>query len=81
METSNDRLIPSFHNYKCDKGTEISEKLCADLNINEFFPAIDFTSSSIGRQYLYHLLHQDRQSEIERGTEILFKHFKSSVSL
>ena len=73
METSNSRLIPSFHNYKCDKDTEISEKLCADLNLNEFFSAIDFTSSSIGRQYLYHLLHQDRQSEIEKHESLINK--------
>lgn len=73
MEVNNNYLIHAFHNYRCDKGTDISKKLSDDLNIDAFFFAMDFTSSVIGQQYLYHLLHQNQQSEVGKYENLINK--------
>lgn len=62
MKAYNYPLIQSYHDYACDKKTALPDNTCNDLNTDDFFAAIDFTSSCVGQQYLYHLLHQDRNA-------------------
>lgn len=73
MKAYNYPLIQSYHDYACDKKTALPDNTCDDLNTDDFFTAIDFTSSCVGQQYLYHLLHQDRVSEVRQYESILSK--------
>lgn len=49
------------------------DSVCEDLDIDALFSAIDFTSSSIGQQYLYHILHQDQLSEVGKHEALISK--------
>ena len=42
----------------------LPENVRHDLNIDDLCERVDYTSSGIGRQYLYHLLCTDKVSEI-----------------
>lgn len=56
----------------------LPESVRHDLNIDELCEKIDYTSSCIGRQYLYHLLCIDKVSSVnkhERLIEYLQKNF------
>ena len=50
-------LIRKYFDLNQDKSLfRIDETTFTDLNFNEIYDAIDYTDSSIGQQYLYHLL-------------------------
>lgn len=44
--------------------TSLPEEVCRDLNIDDLFEGLDYTTSCIGKQYLYHLLCTDKESQI-----------------
>lgn len=64
MKISNPLLLSSYHTFVCDEETLLPDNVCKDLDVDNFFSAIDFTSSCIGQQYFYHILHQDQPSQI-----------------
>lgn len=71
-----------YHQYKSEKDTEglLSQKTWDDLNLNDFFESVDYTASCVGRQYLYHLLHYNRLSEIA-GLENIIRTFSEDNTL
>ncbi len=71
MKISNPSLLLSYHTYVCNEGTLLPDNVCKDLDIDSFFSAIDFTSSRIGQQYLYHILHQDQPSQIGKYESLI----------
>lgn len=64
MKISNLSLLSSYHSYVCNEETLLPADVCKDLDIDNFFSTVDFTSSCIGQQYFYHILHQDQPSQI-----------------
>lgn len=44
----------------------LPESVCQDLNIDDLCERVDYTSSCIGRQYLYHILCTDKVSDVAR---------------
>lgn len=67
--------ISLYHEYRSKKDTDglLSQKTWDDLNLDDFFAAIDCTSSCVGRQYLYDLLHYNRISEVAAHEEAIGK--------
>lgn len=65
--------ISSYHEYKSGKEVEhlLSQKTWADLNMDDFFEWADHTSSCVGRQYLYDLLHYNSPSGIAKQEEVI----------
>ena len=57
--------ISLYHEYRSARETEhlVSQKTWDDLNLDDFFEWADRTSSCVGRQYLYDVLHYNRLSE------------------
>lgn len=53
-------LISNYHKEKCkdESSVYVDEMTWSDLNMDEIFRKIDRCASSIGSQYLYHLLHK-----------------------
>ena len=49
----------------------LPEEVCRDLNMEDLFEGLDFTSSCVGRQYLYHLLCTDKVSEVGEHEKIV----------
>lgn len=74
--------IALYHNYKAKTDTDglLSERTWEDLNLDDFFLLIDYTSSCIGRQYLYDMLHYNRPSEIA-GQESVLHSLSSDTAL
>lgn len=58
----------------------LPENVRHELNIESLCERIDFTSSCIGRQYLYHIICKDEISEI-RDNESLIKELHDDISL
>ena len=58
----------------------LPENVRHDLNIDDLCERVDYTSSGIGRQYLYHLLCTDKVSEI-RDYELLIERFQTDEAL
>ncbi|WP_455672596.1 MutS-related protein [Phocaeicola sp.] len=56
----------AYHSFaqKNHPDAALPENVCQDLNIDDLFEELDFTTSCVGRQYLYHLLCTDRQSKV-----------------
>lgn len=73
MNTYNPLFISSYHTHACNKETELPENVCKDLDVDDVFSAINFTSSCIGQQYLYHILHQDEPSIIRKYEGLINK--------
>lgn len=71
-----------YHQYRSGKDTDglLSQKTWDDLNLNDFFESVDYTTSCVGRQYLYHLLHYNRLSEIA-GLENIIRAFSEDNTL
>ena len=67
--------ISLYHEYRSVKEKEhlVSQKTWDDLNLDDFFEWADRTSSCVGRQYLYDLLHYNRLSEISEQEEVIRK--------
>ena len=57
-------LVAAYHNNAVDKEQELTAQAYRDLHVEDFFAFADHTASYIGKQYLYHLLRQDSQSEV-----------------
>ena len=51
-----------FTNEKKEKDSFLSENTWEDLNLEDFFQSVNFTSSRVGEQYLYRLLHSQSPS-------------------
>ena len=64
--------ISLYHEYRSARETEhlVSQKTWDDLNLDDFFEWADRTSSCVGRQYLYDVLHYNRLSEISEQEEV-----------
>lgn len=67
--------ISLYHEYRSARETEhlVSQKTWDDLNLDDFFEWADRTSSCVGRQYLYDVLHYNRLSEISEQEEVIRK--------
>lgn len=61
----NDR-ISLYHAYARREADVLPEATAADLDADGLFERVDRTSSFVGKQYLYHLLHQDTCSEVRQ---------------
>lgn len=50
--------IKAYHSYLSfgDAKEALSETVCEDLNLDDLCEQLDYTSSCVGRQYLYHIL-------------------------
>lgn len=50
--------IKAYHSYLSfgDAKEVLSETVCEDLNLDDLCEQLDYTSSCVGRQYLYHIL-------------------------
>ena len=74
--------IKAYDTYRCktfgEKG--MPENIRHELNIDSLCEKIDFTSSCIGRQYLYYIVCKDEISGI-RNNESLIKELHDNVSL
>ncbi len=74
MEDNYYSQISIFHKKKVDVDHFLlSERSCEDLSVDDFFSFVDYTSSCIGQQYLYHILHYNRSSEVEQHEELIEK--------
>ena len=58
----------------------LPENVRHELNIDSLCEKIDFTSSCIGRQYLYHIVCKDKISQVS-GNEYLIKELHDNISL
>lgn len=69
-----EREVKSYNSYKNLSYIDgnLPESVRHDLNIDELCEKIDYTSSCIGRQFLYHLLCIDKVSTV-KTSEILNK--------
>ena len=67
--------ISLYHEYRSAREIEhlVSQKTWDDLNLDDFFEWADRTSSCVGRQYLYDVLHYNRLSEISEQEEVIRK--------
>ena len=65
--------IALYHDYKVKTDTKglLSGRSWEDLNLDDFFLFADRTSSYVGRQYLYDVLHYNRPSEIAGQEKVL----------
>ncbi len=73
MEEHNMSHISSYYTYMHNKNSSLPDGVCEDLNLDDFYSAIDFTSSRIGQQYLYSILHHDRLSGVEKYEGLICK--------
>lgn len=51
-----------YLNTKENKESLLPESVWEDLNLEDFFHTVNYTSSRVGEQYLYNLLHSNKQS-------------------
>ena len=58
----------------------LPENVREDLNIDNLFEVLDYTSSAVGRQYLYHLLCTDKVSTVA-SHEQLVQELKEDIAL
>lgn len=67
--------ISLYHEYRSAREAEylLSQKTWDDLNLDDFFEWADCTSSCVGRQYLYDLLHYNRLSEVAGQEDVIRK--------
>lgn len=66
-------LISYYHDYASRKESIMHKSVYNDLDIETFFSMLDHTCSYIGKQYLYYLLRQDSQSNIQQFEHIINK--------
>ena len=70
-ETLSDIALYHEHRIKADTDGLVSERTWNDLNMNDVFLSADYTSSCVGRQYLYDILHYNRPSAIAAHEDAL----------
>lgn len=58
----------------------LPENVREDLNIDNLFEALDYTSSAVGRQYFYHLLCTDKVSTVASHEQLVQK-LKEDIAL
>ena len=77
-----EREVKSYNSYKNLSYIDgnLPESVRHDLNIDELCEKIDYTSSCIGRQFLYHLLCIDKVSTVNKHEELI-GHLQKHVSL
>lgn len=66
----NDR-IRLYHTYACREEDALRDETAADLDVDGLFECVDYTSSYVGKQYLYHLLHQDACSGVRQQEDVI----------
>ena len=77
--------IKAYHSYLSfgDAKEALSETVCEDLNLDDLCEQLDYTSSCVGRQYLYHILCTDKISDVtglcKLNCVMLYSHSISSV--
>lgn len=74
--------IKAYDTYRHLSQTEggLPENVRHDLNVDDLFDWLDYTSSGIGRQYLYHLLCTDKVSEV-CDYELLIERFQTDEAV
>lgn len=67
--------IKAYHSYLNldNTGEVLPETVCEDLNIDDLCEQVDYTSSCIGRQYLYHILCTDKVSDVTNHEQFIEK--------
>ena len=76
-----EKRIASYYDATLSEGQPaLSDNECEDLNLNEFFSAVDFTSSCVGRQYLYSLLRRGEVSDVGKH-EVLIERLGTDSAL
>ena len=57
----------TYHNWisNIHPDSILPEEVCRDLNVDDLFEGLDYTTSCIGKQYLYHLLCTDKISDVK----------------
>lgn len=70
-----EKVIKAYNSYLnlLDTKEALPESVRADLNIDNLCEEIDYTSSCIGRQYLYHTLCTDKISDIASQEQFIEK--------
>lgn len=67
-KTSYHRFAQTVSSYEI-----LPENVCQDLNIDDLFDELDYTTSCVGRQYMYHILCTDRVSEVSGYEDFINK--------
>lgn len=77
-----EKEVKAYNSYKklSYMDGNLPESVRHDLNIDELCEKIDYTSSCIGRQFLYHLLCIDKVSSVNKHEEQV-EHLQEHVSL
>ena len=77
-----EKEVKAYNSYKklSYMDGNLPESVRHDLNIDELCEKIDYTSSCIGRQFLYHLLCIDKVSSVNKHEELV-EHLQEHVSL
>lgn len=67
--------VKAYNSYLnlCNIAEALPESVRTDLNIDDLCEQIDFTSSCIGRQYLYHTLCTDKISDVAKHEQFIEK--------
>lgn len=74
MEKTDTSIISLFHKYESDLYKDsLLGNTYEDLNMEDFFHAVNYTSSCVGEQYLYHILHHDKCTVTEQQEPLLGK--------
>lgn len=70
-----EKVIKAYNSYLnlLDTKEALPDSVRADLNIDNLCEEIDYTSSCIGRQYLYHTLCTDKISDIASQEQFIEK--------
>ena len=74
------RITSYYDTILREKHSALSDNECEDLDLNEFFLAVDYTSSCVGRQYLYSLLRCGEVSDVGKH-EMLIDRLSSDSTL
>ena len=78
-----DKIIRKYDEYVvASRGCKenLPENVREDLNIDNLFEALDYTSSAVGRQYFYHLLCTDKVSTVASHEQLVQK-LKEDIAL
>lgn len=67
--------IKAYHLYLnlCNTEEVLPETVREDLNMDDLCEQVDYTSSCIGRQYLYHILCMDKVSDVAKHEQFIEK--------
>lgn len=72
MSTNDKATYHSFlHTRAGGSDGSLPGNVCQDLNVDDLFDELDYTTSCVGRQYMYHLLCTDQVSEVASYEEFI----------